>query len=210
MAYVETYPPYKVVLNVKTSFATAYKKVTDFNKTYQEELIKIYALSEPIRVTQFEFNDIVYSKELNSYRKGYKSSEDGDIQYESIKEDEYITAIEAYRKSELDKLNAKRDSMLDILYVSGEKHKYQVPTLYNEIMNQMNTYAPKHKREYVANQDGVYTSCTDIFYFDDTIVPMNIFAFLRKEYPYFMNYIDTFKLQDETDKLLVDFKKVNV
>jgi hypothetical protein len=210
MAYVEIYPPYKVVLNVKTSFATAYKKITDFNKTYQEDLIKIYAFSEPIRVTQFEFNDIVYSKELNSYKKGYKSSEDGDIQYTSIDEDEYITAIEAYRKSELDKLNAERDSMLDILYVSDEKYKYQVPTLYNEIMNQMNTYAPKHKREYVANQEGVYTSCKDIFYFDDTIVPMNIFAYLRKEYPYFMNYIDTFELQNEDDIILVDFKKVNV
>lgn len=210
MAYVETYPQYKVVLNVKTSFVTAYKKITDFNKNYQEQLIKIYAFSEPIRVTQFEFNDIVYSKELNSYKKGYKSSEDDDIQYTSIDEDEYITAIEAYRKSELDKLNAKRDDMLDILYVSGEKHKYQVPTLYNEIMNQMNTYAPKHKRFYVADSEGNYTSCQDIFYFDDTIVPMNIFAFLRKEYPYFMNYIDIFVLKNENDVTLVDFKAVNV
>lgn len=200
MAYVETYPQYKVVINVKTSFATTYKKITDFNKNYQEQLIKIYALSEPIRVTQFEFNGDVYSRELNSYQKNGVT----------IDEESYISAIKAYRISELDKLNAKRDDMLDILYVSGEKHKYQVPTLYNEIMNQMNTYAPKHKRAYVADSEGNYTSCQDIFYFDDTIVPMNIFAFLRKEYPYFMNYIDIFVLKNENDVTLVDFKTVNV
>ena len=157
-------------------------------------------MSEPVRVTQFEFNEHVYSRELNSYKKDEIA----------IEEKEYNDAIIAYRESEKDKLNDERDAMLNILYASGESYKYQLPTLYNEIMNQMNTYSPKHKRTYVKDTDGNYTSCQDIFYFDDVIVPMNIFAFLRKEYPYFMNYIDSFVLRNEKDVILIDFMSLNV
>ena len=205
MAYEETFPQYKVVLELKPSFATAYKKIAEFNKTYADTLIRIYSLSEPLRVTQFEFNGSVYSRELNSYQK------DG----VAIEEKVYASSIEAYREDELVKLNTKRDELLGMLHYSGVnssnvKYNYQLPTLRNEIMNQMNTYAPKHKRAYTSDDNGNYTRCQDIFYFDDTIVPMNIFAFLRKEYPCFMECIDAFYLANENDEILINFKSLNV
>lgn len=209
MAYVETFPPYKVVLEFKPSFLTSYMKISEYNRTYEEKLIKIYARSEPIRVTQFEFNGALYSKELNSYTKKIeKTGSSNEYVTITIEEDDYNAAIEAFRTSELEKLHAERTAILDILYASGINYRYQLPTLYKEIMNQMNTYALKHKRSYNFDSEGNYNH-TDYFYFDDTIVPMNIFAFLRKEYPYFMECIQTFVLKNNENEL-IDFMDVNV
>jgi hypothetical protein len=198
MANIETFPPYKIVLNLNIDFATMYKKINEFNKTYEEKLIKVYALSEPNRITQFEFNGDVYSKELNSYTKNDTS----------ITEEEYNTAILNYRADEEEKLKNEKYAVSNILYVSSDTHRYQVTTLYNEIMCQMNSYATKHKRSYTVASDGSYSSCSDIFYFEDTIVPMNVFASLRKEYPYFMDYVDTLELRNSSDTTLVTFKRL--
>ena len=195
---------YTLTLNLNKDFVTNYKKITTFNKFYQERLIEIYAISDPVRTKQFEFNDHSYSSKFGSYHM------DGT----AISKEEYNDAINAYRDAEVAKLEAERYEIVKILEVkqtdaTKEYYKYQVTTLYEEIMLQMITYALTHERTYVEGSNG-YTSCKDVFLFEDTITPMVAYSYLRKIYPHFMNYIDSFTLTDEKGTVLTDFKLLNV
>ena len=195
---------YTLTLNFDKTFVTNYKKIIKFNKFYQERLIEIYAISDPIRTKQFEFNGHSYSSKFGSYHM------DGT----AISEEEYNDALTAYRKAEVAKLESERDEIVKILEVKQtnaekEYYKYQVVTLYEEIILQMNTYALTHERTYVEGSNE-YTSCKDVFTFEDTITPMIAYSYLRKIYPYFMNYIDSFTLTDEAGTVLTDFKLLNV
>ena len=195
---------YTLTLNLNKDFVTNYKKITTFNKFYQERLIEIYALSEPVRTKQFEFNGHSYSSKFGSYHM------DGT----AITKEDYNDAINAYRDAEVAKLEAERYEIVKILEVkqtdaTKEYYKYQVTTLYEEIMLQMDTYALTHERTYVKGSNG-YTSCKDVFVFEDTITPMIAYSYLRKIYPHFMNYIDSFTLTDENGTVLTDFKLLNV
>lgn len=195
---------YTLTLNFNKDFVTNYRKIVQFNKFYQERLIQIYAISDSVRTKQFEFNGHSYSSALGSYHM------DGT----AISKEDYIDAIEAYRKSEIEKLEAERYEIVKILEVKQtnaekEYYKYQVVTLYEEIMLQMITYALEHERTYVEGTNG-YTSCKDVFIFNDTITPMIAYSYLRKIYPHFMNYIDSFTLTDEAGTVLTDFKLLNV
>lgn len=195
---------YTLTLNFDKTFVTNYKKIINFNKFYQERLIEIYAISDPIRTKQFEFNGHSYSSKFGSYHM------DGT----AISEEEYNDALTAYRKAEVAKLESERDEIVKILEVKQtnaekEYYKYQVVTLYEEIILQMNTYALTHERLYVEGTNG-YTSCKDVFIFDDTITPMIAYSYLRKIYPHFMNHIDYFTLTDEAGTELTDFKLLNV
>ena len=167
-------------------------------------MIEIYAISDPIRTTQFEFNGHSYSSKFGSYHM------DGT----AISKEDYNDAINAYRDAEVSKLEMERYEIVKILEVkqtdaTKEYYKYQVTTLYEEIMLQMITYSLTHERTYVEGSNG-YTSCKDVFVFEDTTTPMIAYSYLRKIYPHFMNYIDSFTLTDEKGTVLTDFKLLNV
>lgn len=200
---------YKITLNLKPEFVTKYRKIKEFTRYYKERVMEIYAQTEPLRVTQFEFNGHSYSSALGVYKM------DGT----AIRKADYEIAINAYRDALKEALKRERNGIVSILRVkqtdaTKEYYNYQVTTLYDEIMLQLNTYATKHERDYDASTivNGTvtsfdqYTSCKDVFYFNDNITPMIAYNYLRRVYPHFMDFVTTFTLmnKDET-KLLTNF-----